>query len=61
MSKKENYENAINLLMNLGWSKAFCREYYMERVYNGHSHSEAFEKTMNSVWINDEDKPKARV
>ena len=39
------------------WSKAFATEYFMERNYNGLSHSRAFDNAMKSTWINKKDKP----
>jgi hypothetical protein len=38
-------EIIINLLMlEYGWSRAFCVEYIMERYYHGHSQEEAIEQ-----------------
>lgn len=54
-------ELAILRLMNeFHWSKPFCTEYFMERNYNGLSHSQAFDNAMKSTWINSKDKPRQK-
>jgi len=47
----------LRLMNEFHWSKAFATEYFMERNYNGLSHSRAFENAMKSTWINQKDKP----
>ena len=47
----------LRLMNEFHWSKAFATEYFMERYYNGLSHSRAFENAMKSTWINKKDKP----
>ena len=47
----------LRLMNEFHWSKAFATEYFMERYYNGLSHSRAFDNAMKSTWINKKDKP----
>jgi len=50
----------LRLMNEFHWSKAFTTEYFMERNYNGLSHSRAFDNAMKSTFIHEKDKPKGK-
>jgi len=53
-----NRKGVIDMIMEeRGWSRPFAMEYAMERIVNGLSHGDAFDASLKSVGVKDEDKP----
>lgn len=57
MNQNLQLKTIAHLMSTLGWSKPFAQEYLMERIYNRLGHSQAYDHAMNSVWIDQADKP----